>query len=68
MKYIQSTFEKVNNYHKYVITQLKHGVKLKSAQNMNIERSTINQTIKNKQEKRHLLILPYAGNKGEKIL
>ena len=35
---------------------------------MNSERSTINQTIQNEQEKRHLLILPYAANKEEKIL
>ena len=36
-------------------------------QNMNIKRSTINQTAQNVQDK-HLLLLPYAGNKGEKIL
>ena len=53
IKYIESTFEKV---------------KLKHTQNMNIERSTINQTTQNEQDKRHLLVLPYAGNKGEKIL
>ena len=47
IKYIQYTFKRVNNYHKYVITQLKHGVKLKYTQNMNIERSTINQTAQN---------------------
>ena len=68
IKYIESTFEKVNNYPKYVITQLKREVKLKHTQNMNIERSTINQTTQNEQDKRHLLVLPYAGNKGEKIL
>ena len=34
---------------------------------MNIERSTINQTTQNEQDKRHLLVSPYAGNKGEKI-
>ena len=50
------------------MTQLKHEVKLKHTQNMNIERSTINQTTQNEQDKRHLLVLPYAGNKGEKIL
>ena len=37
IKYIQSTFEKVNNYPNYVITQLKREVKLKHTQNMNIE-------------------------------
>ena len=37
-------------------------------QNMNIKRSTINQTAQNEQDKHHLLVLPYAGNKGEKIL
>ena len=68
IKYIESTFEKVNSYPKYVITQLKREVKLKHTQNMNIERSTINQTTQNEQDKRHLLVLPYAGNKGEKIL
>ena len=68
IKHIESTFEKVNNYPKYVITQLKREVKLKHTQNMNIERSTINQTTQNEQDKRHLLVLPYAGNKGEKIL
>ena len=68
IKYIESTFEKINNYPKYVITQLKREVKLKHTQNMNIERSTINQTTQNEQDKRHLLVLPYAGNKGEKIL
>ena len=67
-KYIKSTFEKVNNYPKYVITQLKREVKLKHTQNMNIERSTINQTTQNEQDKRNLLVLPYAGKKGEKIL
>ena len=35
---------------------------------MNIERSAINQTALNEQEKRHLLVLPYAGNKKRKIL
>ena len=35
---------------------------------MNIEHSTINQTTQNEQDKRHLLVLPYAGNKGENIL
>ena len=35
---------------------------------MNIERSTINQTTQNEQGKRHLLVLPYAGNKRKKIL
>ena len=35
---------------------------------MNIEASTINQTAQNEQHKRHLLVLPYAGNKGGKIL
>ena len=34
---------------------------------MNIERSAINQTAVNEQEKRYLSVLPYAGNKGEKI-
>ena len=37
-------------------------------QNMNIKHSTINQTAQNEQDKHHLLVLPYAGNKGEKIL
>ena len=68
IKYIEPTFEKVNNYPKYVIIQLKREVKLKHTQNMNIERSAINQTTQNEQDKRHLLVLPYAGNKGEKIL
>ena len=68
IKYIQSTFKRVNNYHKYVITQLKHGVKLKYTQNMNIERSTINQTAQNEQDKHNLVVFPYAGNKGAKIL
>ena len=31
---------------------------------MNIEGSTINQTAQNEQYKRHLLVLPYPGNKG----
>ena len=35
---------------------------------MNIERSTINQTSQKEQDKRHSLVLLYAGNKGEKIL
>ena len=68
IKYIGSTFEKVNNYPKYVITHLKREVKLKYTQNMNIERSTINQTTQNEQDKLHLLVLLYAGNKREKIL
>ena len=68
IKYIESTLEKVNNYPKYVITQLKRKVKLKHTQNMNIERSTINQSTQNEQDKRHLLVLPDAGNKREKIL
>ena len=68
IKSIESTFEKVNNYPKYVITQLKHEVKLKHTQNMNIRRATINETTNNEQYKLHLLVLPYAGNKGEKIL
>ena len=36
---------------------------------MNIESSTINQTVLNEhQKKRYLLVIPYAGKKGEKIL
>ena len=35
-------------------------------QNMNTEPSTINQTTQNEQDKRHLLVITYAGNKGEK--
>ena len=35
---------------------------------MNVERLTINHTTQNEQDKRHLLVLPYAGNKGKKIL
>ena len=35
---------------------------------MNIERSTINQTAQNEQDKHNLVVLPYAGNKGENIL
>ena len=35
---------------------------------MNIEASTINQTAQNEQHKRHLLVLPYPGNKGGRIL
>ena len=35
---------------------------------MNIERSTINQTTQSEDDKRHLLVLPHAANKGEKIL
>ena len=35
---------------------------------MNIERSTINHTTQNKQDKCHLLVLPCAGKKDEKIL
>ena len=36
--------------------------------NVNIKHSTINQTAQNEQDKHHLSVLPYAGNKGEKIL
>ena len=68
IKYIDSTFEKVNNYPKYVINQLNRKVKLKHTENIIIERSTIDQTAQNEQKKCHLLDLPYAGNKGEKIL
>ena len=41
---------------------------MKHTENMNIEYLTVNQTALNEQEKRHLIVLPYAGNKGEKIL
>ena len=68
IKYIESTFEKVNNYPKYVINQLNREVKLKNTENMNTERSTINQTALNEQEKRHFSVLPHAGKRGEKIL
>ena len=60
VKHVESTFKKVNNYPKYVLNRPNREVKLK--------RSTINQTVLNEQEERHLLILPYTGNKGEKIL
>ena len=36
MKYKESTFEKVNNYAKYVINQLNREVKLQHTQNMNL--------------------------------
>ena len=62
IKYIESTFEKVNNYPKYVITQLNGEVKLKHTQSMNIECLTINQTAQNEQDQHHLLVLLYAGN------
>ena len=68
IKYIESTFVKINNYPKYVINQLNREVKLKHMENMNIEQSTINETTLNDQEKCHLLVLPYASNKGEKIM
>ena len=68
MKYIESTFEKINNYRKYVINQLKRELKLKHTENMNIKTSTIKQTTLNEKEKRHLLFLLYAGNKGEIIM
>ena len=68
MKYVELKFEKVNNYRKYGITQLKREVKLKHKLKLNIERSTINQSTQNEQDKRHLLVLPYADNKREKIL
>ena len=68
IKYIEPTLEKVNNYPKYVINQLNRDAKLKQTGNMNIECSTINEAVLNKQDKRHFLVLPYAGNKGEKIL
>ena len=68
IRYIESTFEEINNYPRYVANQLNCEVKLKHTENMNIKRSTINQTTLNKQEKRHLLVLPYAGNKGEIIM
>ena len=35
---------------------------------MNTERSTINETTQSEEDKRHLLVLPYAANEGEKIL
>ena len=54
IKYIESTFEKVNNFHKYFINQLNRELKQKHTENMNIER--------------HLLVLPYTGIKEEKIL
>ena len=68
IKHTELIFEKVNNYPKYVITQLKCEAKVKHRQNMNIERSTINQTAQNEQDKHNLVVLPYAGNKGENIL
>ena len=68
IKYIEPSFEKVNNYPKYVINQLNREVQPKHTGNMNIERLTKNQTALIEQEKRHLLDLPYADNKEEKIL
>ena len=56
IKYIELTFEKINNYPKYVINQLNREVKLKHTENINIERSNINQTTPNEQEKRRLLV------------
>ena len=53
-KYIESTYEKVNNYPKYIINQLNREVKLKLTHNMYTKRSTIIQTAQNEQEKRHL--------------
>ena len=60
--------EKVNNYSKYVINQLNCEEKLKHTENINFECSAINQAALDEQEKRHLLVLPNAVNKGEKIL
>ena len=62
----QSTFKKVNNYPKYVINKLNRQKKLNHMQTVNIERSAINQTAQNEQDKLHLLLLAYASNKEKR--
>ena len=66
IKYIDSTFNQVINNRKYDNNQLNGKVKLKHTENINVERSTIDQAAQNERKKRHLLDLRYAGNKGER--
>ena len=54
-KYIKSTFEKVNNYLKYVINQPNREVKPKHMEDIDIEYSMIHQAALKEQEKRYLL-------------
>ena len=55
IKYIKSTFEKVNNYLKYVINQPNREVKPKHMEDIDIECSMIHQAVLKEQEKRYLL-------------
>ena len=63
--HIAYAFEKCNNYPKWVIKQLLEEVKY-SHHGTNHEVSQINEV--NNDEKYHLLLLPYSGPKGEKLI
>ena len=58
-------FEKFNNYSKWVIKQLLEEVKYNHHETSH-EVSQINEA--NNDEKSHLLLLPYSGPKGEKLI
>ena len=65
IKFIKSTFEKIKNYPKYIISQLKHEFKLKHTHLKNDVVSSVNGS---ETDKRHLLVSPYTGIKGEKLV
>ena len=61
LKHLECLFEKYNNFPRWVIDQLLSDAQL---ENSNI-RSSIQDNQKDVNKTAHLLVLPYAGSKGE---
>ena len=64
LKHLEHVFEKYNNFPKWVIDQLLSEVQSEDA---NI-RSSIQDNQNDVNKTAHLLVLPYAGSKGEKLV
>ena len=64
LKHLEYVFEKYNNFPKWVIDQLLSEVQLEDA---NI-RSSIQHNQNDVNKTAHLLVLPYAGSKVEKLI
>ena len=64
LDYISHVFESHNNFPRWVVKQILEQEKLKH-QNINQITPVVNE---NNNDKSHLLVLPYAGPKGEKLI
>ena len=64
LKHLEYVFEKCNNFTKWVLDQLLSEVQLEDPNN----RSSIQENQNDVNKTAHLLVLPYSGSKGEKLI